>query len=84
MRVFKSFDKAYLQTIFLTVPKGFDGVQIFPSLPSLGIVKFIPVPEFIDPRFRENKPKTFVFNHRKRVFWACFRENCVHNFGHWT
>ncbi len=40
------------------------------------------VPEFIDPRFRENKPKTLVFSHRKRAFWACFRENCVYNFGH--
>jgi hypothetical protein len=43
-----------------------------------------PVPEFIDPRFRENKPKTLVFSHRKRAFWACFRENCVYNFGHWA
>jgi hypothetical protein len=43
----------------------------------------ISVPEFIDPRFRENKPKTLVFSHRKRAFWACFRENCVYNFGHW-
>ncbi len=25
------------------------------------IVKRCPVPEFIDPRFRENKPKTLVF-----------------------
>jgi hypothetical protein len=41
-----------------------------------------PVPEFIDPRFRENKPKTLVFSHRKRAFWACFRENCVYSFGH--
>jgi hypothetical protein len=36
------------------------------------------VPEFIDPRFRENKPKMLVFSHRKRTFWAC----CVFNFGH--
>jgi hypothetical protein len=43
-----------------------------------------PVPEFIDPRFRENKPKTLVFSHRKRAFWACFRENSVYNFRHWT
>jgi hypothetical protein len=42
------------------------------------------VPEFIDPRFRENKPKTLVFSHRKQAFWACFRENCVYNFGHST
>ncbi len=42
-----------------------------------------PVPEFIDPRFRENKPKTLVFSHWKRAFWACFRENRVYNFGHW-
>jgi hypothetical protein len=41
-----------------------------------------PVPEFIDPRFRENKPKALVFSHVKRAFWACFRENCVYNFGH--
>jgi hypothetical protein len=25
--------------------------------------KTSPVPEFIDPRFRENKPKTLVFSH---------------------
>ena len=42
-----------------------------------------PVPEFIDPRFRENKPKTLVFSHWIRAFWACFRENWVYNFGHW-
>ncbi len=42
------------------------------------------VPEFIDPRFRENKLKTLVFSHRKRAYWACFRENCVYNFGHWS
>jgi hypothetical protein len=47
-----------------------------------GSVSSCPVPEFIDPRFRENKPKTLVFSHRKRAFWACFRENCVYNFGH--
>jgi hypothetical protein len=35
---------------------------------------FRTVPEFIDPRFRENSPKTLVFSHRKRAFWACFRE----------
>jgi hypothetical protein len=40
------------------------------------------VSEFIDPRFRENKSKTLVFSHRKRPVWACFRENCVYNFGH--
>ncbi len=42
-----------------------------------------PVPEFIDPRIRENKPKTLVFSHWKRAFWACFHENWVYNFGHW-
>jgi hypothetical protein len=41
------------------------------------------VPEFIDPRFHENKPKTLVFSHRKRAFWACFRENRVYNFRRW-
>ncbi len=45
---------------------------------------FNPVPEFIDPRFRENKPKTLVFSHWKQAFWACFRENWVYNFGHGT
>jgi hypothetical protein len=30
----------------------------------------------------ENKPKTLVFSHTKRAFWACFRENWVYNFGH--
>ncbi len=42
------------------------------------------VPEFIDPRFRENKPKTLVFSHWKRRVWACFRENWVYNFRHWA
>ncbi len=41
-----------------------------------------PVPEFIDPCFCENKPKTLVFSHWKRAFWACFHENWVYNFGH--
>ncbi len=40
------------------------------------------VPEFIDPRFRENKPKTLVFSHRQRAYWACFRENRVYNLRH--
>jgi hypothetical protein len=34
------------------------------------------------PRFHENKPKTLVFSHSKRAFWACFRESRVYNFGH--
>jgi hypothetical protein len=34
------------------------------------------------PSDRENKPKTLVFSHRQRAFWACFRENEVYNFGH--
>jgi hypothetical protein len=25
---------------------------------------------------------TLVFNHSKRAFWACFRENWVYKFGH--
>ncbi len=55
--------------------------------PLTHINRFIntPVPEFIEPRFHENKPKTLVFSHRKRAFWAaCFRENCVYNFWHCT
>jgi hypothetical protein len=35
------------------------------------------------PSFRENKPKTLVFSHRKRAFWACFHENWVYKFRHW-
>jgi hypothetical protein len=35
------------------------------------------------PSFHEYKPKTLVFCHTKRAFWACFRENWVFNFGHW-
>jgi hypothetical protein len=34
------------------------------------------------PCFRENKPKTLVFNDLKRAFWAFFPENCVYKFGH--
>ncbi len=34
------------------------------------------------PSFRENKPKTLGFSHRKRAFWAGFRENWVYKFGH--
>jgi hypothetical protein len=33
------------------------------------------------PSFHENKPKTLVFSHTKRAFWACFRENWIYNFG---
>ncbi len=33
--------------------------------------------------FRENKPKTLVFNYWKRSFWACFRESWVYKFGQW-
>ncbi len=31
--------------------------------------------------FHANKPKTLVFNHWKRAFWACFREYWVYKFG---
>ncbi len=34
------------------------------------------------PSFRENKPKTLVFNDRKWAFWASFRENWVYKFRH--
>jgi hypothetical protein len=34
------------------------------------------------PSFRKNKPKTLVFCHRKRAFWAGFPENWVYKFGH--
>ncbi len=36
------------------------------------------------PSFRENKPKTLVLYDWKRAYWACFRENWVYKFGHWT
>ncbi len=36
------------------------------------------------PSFLKNKPKTLVFSHKKRAFWACFRENWVDKFGHWS
>ncbi len=42
------------------------------------------MPEFIDLRFRENKPKALVFSLGKRAFWACFRENWVYNFGQYS
>ncbi len=32
--------------------------------------------------FRENNPKTIVFNDWKRPFWASFRENWAYKFGH--
>ncbi len=59
------------------------------ATPTSGIVlnshcRINPVPEFIDPRFRENKPKALVFSHWKRAFWACFLENWVYNSGHWS
>ncbi len=40
------------------------------------------VPELIDPVLRENKPRTLVFTHWKRAFWAFLRENWVCKFGH--
>ncbi len=36
------------------------------------------------PSFRENKPRTLVLHDWKRAFWACFRENWVYKFGHWS
>jgi hypothetical protein len=53
-----------------------------PSEPVFVDLLWRPVPEFIDPRIRENKPNTLVFSHCKRAFWACFHENWVCNFGH--
>ncbi len=36
---------------------------------------YFPVPVFTyRPSYRENKPKTFVFNHCKRAFWAFFSQ----------
>ncbi len=36
------------------------------------------------PSFRKNKPKTLVLYDWKRAYCACFRENWVYKFGHWT
>ncbi len=36
------------------------------------------------PCFRENQPKRSFSIKWKRVFWACFRENWVYKFGHWS
>ncbi len=36
------------------------------------------------PCFRENQPKRSFSIKWKRAFWACFRENWVYKFGHWT
>ncbi len=64
-------------------------IQVVTKIKSCGKLQYYTtdattVPEFIDQRFHENKPKTLVFSHWKRAFWACFRENWVYNFGHWT
>jgi hypothetical protein len=73
------------------IKKQADRARICTILRGLGInsglhrpAESIPVPEFIDPPFRENKPKTLIFSHRERAYWACFRENSVYNFGHWS
>ncbi len=34
------------------------------------------------PSFRENMPKTLVYNDWKRASWVYFRENWVYKFGH--
>ncbi len=39
------------------------------------------VPWIYRPSYRENKPKSLVFNNWKRAFWTYFRENCVYKFG---
>ncbi len=33
------------------------------------------------PSFRENKPKTLIFSHAKRPFWACFAKTGSINLG---
>jgi hypothetical protein len=36
------------------------------------------------PSFRENKPHTLILHDWKLAFWACFPENWVYKFGHWS
>jgi hypothetical protein len=62
----------YVNFIKKSQVAGLPGVPVFIFSHTIAGIS---VPEFIDPRFHENKPKTLVFSHRKRAFWACFREN---------
>jgi hypothetical protein len=62
--------------IILLFPTPYKSFSIFPSPAGMSLIKhslggnndvldklFPPMPEFIDPRFRENEPKTLVFSH---------------------
>jgi hypothetical protein len=55
------------------------GVKIKYTVPNIRVVDPDPDPYWIRarnyrPSFRENKPKTLVFNDGIRAFWACFHE----------
>ncbi len=68
---------------------GFSGLEcVGPSFAYVNVAHFAFLGDICAriyrPSFRENKPKTLVFSHTKRAFWACFRENWVYNFGHWS
>jgi hypothetical protein len=72
-------------TVYINLPSLKREVQIRRKLCfSLTLSKA--VPEFIDPRFRDNKSKTLVFNHRKRAFRACFRKtvSIISGTGEWA
>ncbi len=49
---------------------------------SISSINFNYSAQIYRPSSHENKPKTLVFSHTKRAFWACFRENWVYNFEH--
>jgi hypothetical protein len=46
------------------------------------VVRRTPWPN-LDPVFTKTSPNR-TFQWLKRAFWACFRENGVYKFGHWT
>ncbi len=53
-------------------------------VPGWKATRVYPCARIYRPSFHVNKPKTLVFIHTKRAFWACYRENRVYNFGHWS
>ncbi len=60
--------------------------HLFPNTPRSMYVQGLPLSttnaRIYRPRFRENKPKTLVFNRWKRAFLGLFCKNLVYKFGH--